>query len=66
MNNSQVKRIGGICYPCGENGHMSRDCWSKKEMEDEWDAEAICVRGEDELELRVIMGKHIDYEMIDH
>ena len=42
---------------------MSRDCWSKKEMENEWDAEVICVIGEDELELRVITGKHIDHEM---
>ena len=41
---------------------MSRVCWSKKKMEDEWDAEAMCVIGEDELELRVIMRKHIDYE----
>ena len=51
MNNSQVKRIGGIWYTYEKKGHMSRNCWSRKKMEDEWDAEAICVIGEDELEL---------------
>ena len=53
---------------------MSRDGWSKKifvesnvatskkEMEDKWDAEAICVVEEDELALMVIKREHIDYE----
>ena len=50
-NNSQGKRFEGICYNCGKRGHISRDCWfkknsvesnvaaSKKKMEDEWDAD---------------------------
>ena len=44
MNSSKVKRIGGICYNYEKKGHMSRDCWSRKKMEDEWDAEAMCHR----------------------
>ena len=53
---------------------MSRDCWSKKnsvesnvatskkEMEDECDAEAICLIKEDELAFMAMMREHIDYE----
>ena len=53
---------------------MSKDCWHKKkstesnvvsfsiEIEEEWDAEAICVIEEDELVLVVMMRGHIDYE----
>ena len=53
---------------------MSKDCWSKKKsfesnvassnmaMEDEWDANALCLIEEDELSLMVMMGEHIDYE----
>lgn len=52
---------------------MSRDCWSKKksiesnveiskkEEEDEWDAEALCAIEKDELAFMVMMREHIDY-----
>nr|KAJ0192430.1 hypothetical protein LSAT_V11C800427740 [Lactuca sativa] len=48
------RRFEGNCNNCGKWGHMSKDCWSKKksvesnvvtskkEVEDEWDAEALC------------------------
>ena len=53
---------------------MSKDCWfkkksvesnivtSKNEIEDEWDAEALCVIEGNELTLTTMMEKHIDYE----
>ena len=53
---------------------MYRNCWSKKklvesnvttskkEMEDEWDAEVLCPRVEDVLALMTMMGEHIDYD----
>nr|KAJ0202689.1 hypothetical protein LSAT_V11C500251950 [Lactuca sativa] len=51
---SRGRRFEGNCNNCGKWGHMSKDCWSKKkyvesnvvtskkEVEDEWDAEALC------------------------
>nr|KAJ0206902.1 hypothetical protein LSAT_V11C500256870 [Lactuca sativa] len=48
------RRFEGNCNNCGKWGHMTKDCWSKKksvesnvvtskkEVEDEWDAEALC------------------------
>ena len=71
---SQGKRFEGICYNCRKNGHMSKDCWSKKKyvesnvassnmkMEDEWDAEVLCLIEEDELVLMVMMKEYIVYE----
>ena len=35
---------------------------SNMEMEEEWDAEAICVIEEDKLELMAMMEEYIDYE----
>lgn len=70
----QGKRFEGNCYNCGKKGHMSKDCWSKKksvesnvatskkEMEDEWDAEVLCAIEEYELALMAMTEDHIDYE----
>ena len=53
---------------------MSKDGWSKKkslknntatskmEMENEWDAELLCILEQDELALMTMMGEHNDYE----
>nr|KAJ0220305.1 hypothetical protein LSAT_V11C200057680 [Lactuca sativa] len=53
---------------------MSKDCWSKKksvesnvvtskrEIEDEWDAEALCAIEENDLALMTMMGERINYE----
>ncbi|XP_023763067.2 retrovirus-related Pol polyprotein from transposon TNT 1-94 [Lactuca sativa] len=50
---SRGRRFEGNCNNCGKWGHMFKDCWSKKksvesnvvtskkEVEDEWDAEAL-------------------------
>nr|KAJ0228531.1 hypothetical protein LSAT_V11C100047710 [Lactuca sativa] len=35
---------------------------SKKEIEGEWDAEALCSIKENELELMAIMGESVNYE----
>ncbi|KAI3500109.1 hypothetical protein L1887_35925 [Cichorium endivia] len=71
---SRGKRFEGNCNNCGKWGHMSKDCWSKKksiesntatskkEIEDEWDAEALYAMEENELALMAMMREHIDYE----
>ncbi|KAI3509833.1 hypothetical protein L1887_25356 [Cichorium endivia] len=71
---SRGKRFEGNCNNCGKWGHMSKDCWSKKksiesntatskkEIEDEWDAEALYAMEENELALMATMREHIDYE----
>ena len=51
---------------------MSKDCWfnkkfvkhppKKKYMEDEWDAEVLCVLEKDKLVLVAMIIGHIDYE----
>ena len=35
---------------------------SKKEIEDEWDADVLCLIEEDELALMAMMGEHTGYE----
>ena len=26
----KIKKIDGVCYHCGQKGHMSKDCWAQK------------------------------------
>nr|KAJ0222293.1 hypothetical protein LSAT_V11C200057670 [Lactuca sativa] len=72
---SRGSRFEGNCNNCGKWGYMSKDCWSKKksvesnvvtskrEIEDEWDAEALCAIEENELALMTMMGERCSNHM---
>ncbi|KAL0355864.1 UNVERIFIED_CONTAM: hypothetical protein Sradi_4033300 [Sesamum radiatum] len=71
-NHGNAKKFEEKCYNCGKNGHIVRDCWSKKNIaesnivtsktEEKWDFESSFAADEEKLAFAAIISNQINYE----